>query len=48
MISTAVSDIISPEVNFDALVDTFRGAEPFHHVVIDNFFEPSIAEGLSA
>jgi hypothetical protein len=48
MLSTAVSDIISPDVNFDALVDTFRSAEPFHHVVIDNFFEASIAEGLAA
>ena len=32
---------------FDALAEPFRAARPFNHVVIDNFFEPGIAEGLA-
>jgi Rps23 Pro-64 3,4-dihydroxylase Tpa1-like proline 4-hydroxylase len=28
-------------------VSDFRAAEPFHHTVIDNFFEPAIAQGLA-
>jgi hypothetical protein len=45
---TSVSNVISPDVDFSALVDEFQSAEPFNHVVIDNFFEPAIAEGLAA
>ena len=42
-----VIEIVSPNVDFEDLVDSFQTAEPFNHVVIDNFFEPEIAEGLA-
>lgn len=42
-----VSEIVSPHVSFEGLVESFQAAEPFNHVVIDNFFEPEIAEGLA-
>ena len=41
-------DILSPSVNFEALVDQFRSAEPYDHLVIDDFFSPEVAEGLVA
>lgn len=44
---TSVSSVISPAVDFEQLVSRFRSAEPYDHVVIDDFFEPSIAEGLA-
>jgi hypothetical protein len=43
----AVSTVVSPHVDFDALLPAFRAAAPFNHVVIDNFFEPGIADGLA-
>ena len=42
------SGVVSPQVNFDALVTPFRQGEPFHHVVIPEFFEADVAEGLAA
>jgi len=42
-----VSDVVSPRVDFDSLVDSFQSAEPFNHVVIDNFFEPAVAKDLA-
>jgi len=42
-----VSSVISPGVDFQSLVGTYRAAKPFDHVVIDNFFEPGVAEGLA-
>jgi hypothetical protein len=42
------SEILAPHVDFDELVGKFRGAAPFDHVVIDDFFSPAIAEGLAS
>jgi Rps23 Pro-64 3,4-dihydroxylase Tpa1-like proline 4-hydroxylase len=42
-----VSSVVSPQIEFDPLVSRFRSAEPFHHIVIDDFFEPAIAQGLA-
>jgi hypothetical protein len=47
MFLPAVSRIIAPHVDFEALVEPFRAAAPFNHVVINNFFEPQIARGLA-
>jgi hypothetical protein len=40
---SAVYNIISPYVDFEALAESFRAAKPFNHMVIYNFFEPKIA-----
>jgi len=48
MALTTASQLISPKVNFSALKDSFLSAEPFDHVVIDDFFLPEIADGLAA
>ena len=37
---------INSHVNFLNLRKQFKGAEPFDHVVIDNFFEEATAERL--
>lgn len=44
---SSVSSVISPKVDFKALAPGFRGAKPFNHVVIDDFFEGPIAQGLA-
>lgn len=41
-----ISPLSSP-ANFDALVPRFRAAEPFHHVVIDNFLSGEVAEAVA-
>ena len=43
----SISSIVSPSVDFSALAKPFRAAEPFHHIVIDDFFTQEIAEGLA-
>ena len=44
---SSVSSIVSPKVDFETLAPVFRAARPFHHIVIDDFFEPVIALGLA-
>jgi hypothetical protein len=36
------------DLDFGALAERFRGAKPFHHIVIDDFFLPEIARQLAA
>jgi hypothetical protein len=42
-----VSSILSPAADFAQHVTTFRSAAPFNHLIIDDFFEPKIADGLA-
>jgi hypothetical protein len=44
----SAAQILSPQVDFEALIPRFRGAVPFDHVVIDNFFSEEVAAGLVA
>lgn len=43
----STSSIVSPQVDFESLAPGFRSAKPFNHVVIDDFFEHQIAQGLA-
>ncbi len=43
----SVSSVISGKVDFKALAPRFQAAKPFSHVVIDDFFEAHIADGLA-
>jgi hypothetical protein len=40
-------DTVNPKVDFAALADTYRGASPFPHIVIDEFLQPQVAERLA-
>jgi len=44
----SVSGIVAAHVNFADRAGEFRAAKPFNHIVIDNFFEPQIANGLAS
>ncbi len=45
---TSMSSVISSKVDLAALGPAFRAAKPFNYVVIDDFFQPAIAQGLAA
>lgn len=40
--------MIRDDIDWNKVVETFRSANPFNHVVIDNFFQNDIAEELSS
>jgi len=40
--------MLNPNIDFNKLSSEFQNAEPFPHVVIDNFFPPELAEELAA
>lgn len=44
---SSVSAILATHVDFNSFVERFRASKPFNHIVIDDFFEPQIAEGLA-
>jgi hypothetical protein len=48
MLLTAPSAPVSSKIDFEALVPEFRTGKPFHHLIIDGFFEPEISRGLAA
>lgn len=39
--------MISPHIEVEAFASSFRAGKPFHHVVIGDFFEASVAEALA-
>ena len=39
--------MINREINFSALKEQFLSAKPFNHVIIDNFFEPEVANKIA-
>jgi hypothetical protein len=40
-------DKLIRDIDWDAVKHEFRSGEPFHHVAIDNFFLPDVAEKIS-
>ncbi len=48
MPQNATLQYIRPDIDFSALAQDFRGAKPFDHVVIDDFFLPEVAGQLAA
>jgi hypothetical protein len=47
MCEIALSGPVVSLIDFESLVPSYRGADPFPYVVIDNFFDPSVARGLA-
>jgi hypothetical protein len=47
MILTPVASQLSSATSFDELIPQFRAAEPFHHVVIDNFLTSEVADAVA-
>ncbi|MGD0445691.1 MAG: 2OG-Fe(II) oxygenase [Edaphobacter sp.] len=48
MITAAVQSTVNPSISFDELATNFRVAEPFPHIVIDNFLTPETATAIVA
>ena len=39
--------MINSDIDFVLLQERFRNSKPFHHIVIDNFFQPEVAKKIA-
>jgi Rps23 Pro-64 3,4-dihydroxylase Tpa1-like proline 4-hydroxylase len=39
--------LINPDIDFFLLGERFRSSKPFHHIVIDNLFQPEVAKNIA-